>query len=940
MKSRMTGLGVIGLMLLACGVRAAVYYVNAGNPAPAAPYNTWASAATNIQDAVNSAGTGDTVLVTNGIYAYGGKSIDGIITNRVSLDKAILVQSVNGPGPTIIQGAWDPTSTNGPGAVRCAWLTNNAILSGFTLTGGATREAYPNQTMEGGGVYGNSITATLSNCVITGNFAYYQGGGAFSATLNDCKITGNDAFGSGMAGAGGAGAGSGGGAANCNLMNCTVTSNYAVQANGGGALNCNATNCAFAKNHAPLLGSAAYSGNLVNCTLNNNTSGPFGSYGGAAAYATLVNCIVYGNLNIGYGVTNYVSCTFSYSDADPLPAGTGNVDVNPQLLGDNIHLAATSPCIGIGNNNIVSGVDIDGQPWGNPPSIGCDEWQPALLVCGPPVYLFNSPAHGLTCTVIVAGQSPFSYIWSFNGTPIQDNGHYTNSSTASLIVNNFGPDDNGSYQVVVSNAFGIATGQVAVVVIHAVNAGGTNPVAPYTTWATAATNIQDAINVAALGDIVLVTNGVYASGGKALAGGMTNVVTLDRAVTVQSVNGYASTIIQGMWDPVSTNGPGAVRCAYLGDPGAMLIGFTLRNGATQATGDSSGGPLTSGGGILCNSTNGIVANCYLTNNCAINGGGIYGGNLNNSYVVLNTAYGYGGGACYTTLHNCTVVYNYDNTPNISGLYGAGIFGGTVWNSIIFYNYDYAPPFNQIVADNYGGTIDAGLIYYSCTSPTITVGGGHNDINAYPQFPDSLHLATNSPCRGAGSALYASGTDLDGEPWANPPSMGCEEVVVSNLVGPLLLNLVSYQTNVLVKHAGSFAGFYTGHASASAWLFGDGQSVTNIGPVSHTWTNSGNYTVTYTVYNNDNPAGVSSNTIIHVQPPNGPQLQSAVQLTNGFQFQFAGQSTANFTVQYATNLMRPVSWKTLQTVSNSTGGIIQIIDPGATNPARFYQVTAQ
>ena len=69
--------------------------------------------------------------------------MDGVIVNRVSVNKAILVQSVNGPNATIIQGAWDPTSTNGPGAVRCAWLTTNSILGGFTLSGGATR-ADPN----------------------------------------------------------------------------------------------------------------------------------------------------------------------------------------------------------------------------------------------------------------------------------------------------------------------------------------------------------------------------------------------------------------------------------------------------------------------------------------------------------------------------------------------------------------------------------------------------------------------------------------------------------------------------------------------------------------------------------------------------------------------------------------------------------------------------
>lgn len=76
------------------------------------------------------------VLVTNGLYASGGKSVDGVITNRVTVDKAVLLQSINGANATIIQGAWAPTSTNGPGAVRCAWLTTNAIVGGFTLRGG------------------------------------------------------------------------------------------------------------------------------------------------------------------------------------------------------------------------------------------------------------------------------------------------------------------------------------------------------------------------------------------------------------------------------------------------------------------------------------------------------------------------------------------------------------------------------------------------------------------------------------------------------------------------------------------------------------------------------------------------------------------------------------------------------------------------------------
>ena len=924
MKWHQIVLGLAGSLTLAANIHAATFYVDVNSINPTSPYADWSTAATNIQDAITASIAGDTVLVTNGLYAFGGKSMDGVITNRISVDKAIFVQSMNGPNVTIIQGAWDPATTNGPGAMRCAWLTNGAVLNGFTLKGGGTRISN-SLVNSGGGVWGSSLSAQVLNCVIATNFSYYRAGGAYQVTLNNCTLVGNHTIGSGIASAGGANIGAGGGAASCNLMNCLLTLNYAVEGDGGGTLSCNATNCAFINNFSGMDGSGASSGTLVNCTVANNFSQIYyAGAGGAVGNSTLLNCIVYGNFKSSVGLgwvgqANYFTdepCNFTNSDSDPLPAGTGNIDANPQFLVDGIHLAAASPCIGAGMASVVSGTDIDGQPWNNPPSIGCDEWQPAPIIVKQPKFQINPPAHGLTFNVAVAGQAPFSYFWNKDGTPLQDDGHYSSSGTANLVVNNFGPDDAGLYQVAVSNAFDVVTGQVQVV-IHAVDAAGANPVSPYSTWATAATNIQDAINSAIAGEIVLVTNGVYAAGGKVMAGDLTNRVALDKPMSVTSVNGCTATVIQGAWDPTSTNGPSAVRCAYLAD-GALLNGFTLQNGATRGS-SSNATTLQSGGGVWCLSTNGVVSNCILSNNSASYvGGGIRFGTLNNCFVTFNLAVFGGAGAYFATLNNCTVVNN--SAPR-----GEGTLGGMVRNSIVV-NNSGQPDFSA---------------NYSFTCTTIPLLGGTGNINVDPQFLDLFHIASTSPCRGAGSAAYSQGIDLDGEQWANPPSMGCDEVIDSNLVGSLSVNVLATQTNLLVNRLAGFSGIITGRASRVEWSFGDGPTVTNSGvSISHQWTNSGDYLVTFTAYNNDNLTGISTNTIVHVQPLDVPQLQSPLLLTSGFQFQFAGQLNANYTMQYTTNLVAPVTWQTLQKITNSNGGIIQINDFAWTNEARYYRVLAQ
>ncbi len=54
--------------------RADTHYVWTNSPSPLTPYTNWTTAARTIQEAVDAAVDGDTVLVTNGVYGVGAST--------------------------------------------------------------------------------------------------------------------------------------------------------------------------------------------------------------------------------------------------------------------------------------------------------------------------------------------------------------------------------------------------------------------------------------------------------------------------------------------------------------------------------------------------------------------------------------------------------------------------------------------------------------------------------------------------------------------------------------------------------------------------------------------------------------------------------------------------------------------------------------------------
>lgn len=264
----------------------------------------------------------------------------------------------------------------------------------------------------------------------------------------------------------------------------------------------------------------------------------------------------------------------------------------------------------------------------------------------------------------------------------------------------------------------------------------TNPVYPYTNWLTAATNIQDAVDAALAGDRVLVSNGVYDTGGRLMNynsnPSLTNRVIIDKAITVESVNGPSATSIVGSGPP----GENAVRCVWLAS-NATLVGFTVTNGYTYPF-PSNDGPAYAGGGVFVEGSyfndrgaSAIISNCVVVG-CygGTDGGGIHGGTIYDSTVKNNYSFYEGGGVRNSTVFNSVIA---DNTCNGSGggvsqgrlincevASNSAVYGGGAWNSTLS---------NCTVVANVGAGAYSCEIYDSLISQT-TQGPGIEQSTAF------------------------------------------------------------------------------------------------------------------------------------------------------------------------------------------------------------------
>ena len=179
-----------------------------------APFDSWGTASRDIQLAVDTAESGDTILVGSGTYS----SAEEIRIQR----KDLTVRGVSGAGSTIISGG----NTH-----RCFWLGFSKVtLDGLTIRDGSVGAD------SGGGLYARYGNYSILNCVITANRSDAWSGGVQltggTNRVDNCTINGNWS----EDGPGGIEARY---SADTLIVNCTIANNtagYDHYGNGGGIL--------------------------------------------------------------------------------------------------------------------------------------------------------------------------------------------------------------------------------------------------------------------------------------------------------------------------------------------------------------------------------------------------------------------------------------------------------------------------------------------------------------------------------------------------------------------------------------------------------------------------------------------------------------------------------------------------------------------------------
>ena len=301
---------VIALVVLLSPVFAigGIWYVDdqdGNDPGDCNGGSDWPSAFKTIQKAITCGIDNDEIWVRKGTY---------LLSSQIDVDKAVEIYGgFNGTEQEKEQRDWNNnvTEVDGQASINhCFFVTKNAVIDGFTITGGNATGNSQLSDKNGGGIHIRFGHLTVKNCSFLNNYASSLGGAIFNdsgyLSISQCSFFDNTS------------ADWGGaiclwqwsdGAA---ISNCAFTRNTAVY---GGAIGDGASG------KYPLT-------SITNCDFTDNSASYGGAFNGRNNAVTITNCAFQGN-SAEYGGAirgfNYVSssipavitdCYFSENHAD------------------------------------------------------------------------------------------------------------------------------------------------------------------------------------------------------------------------------------------------------------------------------------------------------------------------------------------------------------------------------------------------------------------------------------------------------------------------------------------------------------------------------------------------------------------------------------------------------------------------------------------------